>query len=146
MMLRYRLSTLLYVIVPPNTRKLAIASLQLVSEAPAPAVPQSGTAGSSPAPLGPDAPPKVALRILLRNEGSIHLRPKHWIELRDDAGTVVYKTEPASMFPILPGRERNTRINLPVEILLKKQLQLKYFIDTGVHLPLQVALLPVGLQ
>ena len=118
MVLRYRLSTLIYVIVPKTAKKLDVEDV-LVSG--------SGAEG-------------LNLTAVLNNTGTMHLRPKHWVEVADASGNVFAKLEPRPTMPVLPGHQLEVSVQVPKDQLRPSaSYTVRYFVDADRELPLKAS-------
>ncbi len=116
MVLRYRLSTLIYVIVPKVEKKLDVHNLQVTGSA------EEG----------------LNFTAVLENSGSVHLRPQHWIEVTDSAGKVLVKFDPAPTMVVLPRHQLEVALRVPKERMQPaSSYTVKYFVDAGRDLPLK---------
>ncbi len=114
MVLRYRLSTLIYVMVPSLTRKVEIRSVECKRE----------TDGD------------WAVIAVLGNAGTQHIRPLHWVEVKDAAGAVVLKTKAEPTMPLLPTHMLEVKVRLPKGFAPAPGQQVRYLVDPGKDLPL----------
>lgn len=117
LVMRYRLSTLVYVIVPELTRAFALGDVKMER-----------------APGG-----EIVIHALLRNPGTAHLRPAHWIEVRDAQGQSIAATNPAPTMVLLPGRDLEVSLTLPASAVRGAALAVRYVVDAGEGLPIQAA-------
>lgn len=115
MVIRYRLSSLIYVMVPKLERKFALHDIEV-----------------RPAPDG-----GWSVRAVFDNPGTLHLRPEHWVEVRDPNGQLLLRTDPLPTMVVLPGHQ------LEVELAVRKPLppaeryEFRYLVDAARELPLQ---------
>ncbi len=114
MVLRYRLSSLIYVVVPETARKFATRDVAL-----------------RPANGGWE------IGATLENQGGVHLRPAHWVEVKNAAGETVFRTEPMPTMVLLPGRELEVKLMMPKDFAPVAGTQVRYVVDCGKELPLQ---------
>jgi len=91
--LRYRLGTILYVLVPNVVRKGDLSSLSADAEA-----------------------GKVVVKSVLKNMGNAHVRPNHQVEIKNAAGETVAETKPEDTPVLLPDSELDLQIELPVKL------------------------------
>jgi hypothetical protein len=119
--IRYRMSSLIYVMVPPLEKKVAVREVEM-----------TGLAAGG-----------LVLRAVLDNLGIAHLRPQHWVEVRDAAGQLLLRTEPTPTMVLLPGRELEVQLRIPQELPGSGPFQVRYLVDVGRDLPLQVTRLNV---
>lgn len=118
MVLRYRLSTLMYIIVPKIEKKLDVQDV-LVSG--------SGAEG-------------LTLTAVLNNTGTVHLRPKHWVEIADASGNVFAKLEPRPTMPVLPSHQLEVSVQVPKDLLRPSpSYTVRYFVDADRELPLKAS-------
>ncbi len=117
LVMRYRLSTLVYVTVPEVTRAFALGDVRMERQ------PQGD----------------IAVHALLRNPGTAHLRPSQWVEVRDAQGRTLAATNPAPTMVLLPGRELEVNMTVPAGALPPASLAVRYLVDAGAGLPLQSA-------
>ncbi len=122
MVLRYRLSSLLYVQVPTLTRQFEIRSVEVKG----------------------DAEKGWLVFAVLENKGTQHLRPQHWVEVKDAAGAVVFKTEPKPTMPLLPAHQLEVALAFPKGFSPSPGLQVRYLVDAGKDLPLQATTLTLA--
>lgn len=118
---RYRLSTMIYVVVPPVEKRISLKLVELR---------ESGG--------------RASVRALLENPGTVFLRPEHWIEIRDAEGRLVQRTERTPTMPLLPGHELDVELALPEGLARSGPLAVRYLVDAGAELPLQAATLSLG--
>jgi len=116
---RYRLSTLIYVMVPPLDKKVAVRDVEAKENS-------NGT---------------VTIRALLANSGTMHLRPQQWVEVRDERGDTLLKTEPKPTMVLLPGHELVVELPLPQPLPRRVSYQIRYLVDAAPGLPLQSTIL-----
>jgi len=117
LVIRYRLSTLVYVVVPEPEPRFALGAVDVETEA-------TGN---------------VLVHAVLRNPGALHLRPMHWIEVRDAAGKTLLRTEATPTMVLLPGRELEVALRAPAGERPGEPLQIRYVVDPGENLALQAA-------
>lgn len=117
LVIRYRLSTLIYVVVPEPEPQFALGDVRVEKE--------SGG--------------EVLVHAVLRNPGALHLRPTHWIEVRDAAGKILLRTEATPTMVLLPGRELEVDLRAPADERPGEPLQIRYVVDPGENLALQAA-------
>lgn len=124
MVLRYRLSTLIYVIVPRVEKSLEVHDLLATDS----------------------AAEGLRFTAVLENTGTVHLRPQHWIEVFDPHGKQLLKLEPVPTMVVLPKRQLAVAIQVPKEKLpASSSYTVKYFVDGDRELPLKattVSLIP----
>lgn len=119
--IRYRMSTLIYVMVPPLQKKIAVHDVEV----------KGSTEGG------------LSVRAVLQNLGTVHLRPQHWVELRDGEGKLLLRTDSLPTMVVLPGRELEVELHLPKELPRVSSYQIRYLVDAGRDLPLQSTTLSV---
>jgi hypothetical protein len=117
LVIRYRLSTLVYVVVPEPEKQFALGSVSV----------ERAAAGD------------VVVHAVLRNPGALHLRPTHWIEVRDAAGRTLLRTEATPTMVLLPGRELEVDLRAPSGDRPEGPVQIRYVVDPGEDLALQAA-------
>lgn len=113
--IRYRMSTLIYVVVPPLEKKITVRDVEVKG---------SAEAG-------------LVIRAVLENRGTVHLRPQHWAEVRDGEGKLLVRTDPLPTMVVLPGRELEVELPLPRDLPRAPSYQIRYLVDAGRDLPLQ---------
>ncbi len=122
MVLRYRLSTLIYVVVGGTHKAIDVQDVAVSS------LPQGG----------------LAVTAVLDNPGSRHLRPEHWLEITDADGKVLVKTDRIPTMVLLPGRQLDTRLTVPREKLpAASSYNVRYVVDADKELPLKAATVSV---
>jgi len=121
LVIRYRLSTLIYVVVPEPERGFELGGVRVER-----------------APAG-----DVVVRAVLRNPGTLHLRPTHWIEVRDGTGKTLLRTEATPTMVLLPGRELEVSLRAPSGDGTAGPAQIRYVVDPGDDLALQAATAPL---
>jgi len=121
LVLRYRLSTLVYVMVPRLERKLLVREVE--------ATDVSGT---------------LSLHAVLENAGSMHLRPETWVEVLDAEGRLLLRTEPHPTMVLLPGRSLDVETDLTEPPPPARPVRIRYLVDVGRDLPLQATSLSIG--
>ena len=117
LVIRYRLSTLVYVVVPEPDKQFALGSVSV----------ERAAAGD------------VLVHAVLRNPGALHLRPTHWVEVRDGAGKTLLRTEATPTMVLLPGRELEVDLRAPSGDRSEGPVQIRYVVDPGENLALQAA-------
>jgi hypothetical protein len=117
LVIRYRLSTLVYVVVPEPERQFALGAVN---------VERAGTGD-------------VVVHAVLRNPGALHLRPTHWVEVRDADGRTLLRTEAEPTMVLLPGRELEVTLRAPAGEPSAAPVQIRYVVDPGDDLALQAA-------
>jgi hypothetical protein len=90
---RYRLGTILYVLVPNIVRKGDLSSLNANVEA-----------------------DKVVVKPVLKNVGNAHLRPNQSVEIKNAAGETVAETKPEDTPVLLPDSELDLRLEFPAKL------------------------------
>jgi hypothetical protein len=117
LVIRYRLSTLIYVVVPEPERQFTLGAVNVER----------------------DAAGDVLVRAVLKNPGALHLRPTHWLEVRDAAGKTLLRTEATPTMVLLPGRELAVALRAPSGDRPSEPVQVRYVVDPGDNLALQAA-------
>jgi hypothetical protein len=117
LVIRYRLSTLVYVVVPDPGRQFELGGVRV----------ERVDGG------------EVLVRAVLKNPGALHLRPTHWIEVRDAAGKTLLRTEATPTMVLLPGRELDVTLRAPSGDRPAEPVQIRYVVDPGDNLALQAA-------
>lgn len=117
LVMRYRLSTLVYVVVPEPERQFALGEVDVARA-------ERG---------------EVVVHAVLRNPGALHLRPTHWVEVRDAAGRTMLRTEATPTMVLLPGRELEVELRAPAGDRPAEPVQIRYVVDPGDNLALQAA-------
>jgi hypothetical protein len=113
MVLRYRLSTLIYVVVPAVSKKVEVKDV---------AVQGTLTEG-------------LRLTAVLDNTGTMHLRPQHWVEITGVDGAVLFKSEPQPTMALLPGHQLEVALAIPAEKLAPTaSFNVRYFVDADKEL------------
>lgn len=116
MVLRYRLSTLIYVVVPKIEKRLEVHSVVVSGS------PEEG----------------LSLQAVLENSGTIHLRPQHWVEVADENGKVLVKLDPQPTMPVLPQHQLEVAIRIPKDSLPRAaSYTVRYFVDADKELPIK---------
>lgn len=116
MVLRYRLSSLIYVVVPKVEKKLEVQNVEV-----------SGSADEG-----------LTLKAVLDNVGTMHLRPQHWVEVSDSTGKVLFKLEPKSTMPVLGKHQLEVSLVIPKgQLPPSTSYSVRYFVDADKELPIK---------
>lgn len=116
MVLRYRLSTLIYVIVPKVQKSLEVRDVAL-----------SGSAEQG-----------LTLKAVLENSGTTHVRPQHWVEVSDAEGKVLAKLDPKPTMPVLARHQLEVSLVVPKDLLkASASYNVRYFVDADKELPIK---------
>lgn len=115
---RYRLSTFVYVIVPDAAGRLDLAEVSASGDE------------------------DRVVRAVLRNLGNLHLRPTHWVEVRDAAGDTIATSDRSPAPVVLPGREVDVQVPIPAVPDGSRPATIRYLVDPGAPQPLRAMTLP----
>jgi hypothetical protein len=122
MVLRYRLSTLIYVVVGGTHKAIEVEDVAV-----------SGSREEG-----------LALTAVLDNTGTMHLRPEHWMEITDGEGKVLFKSERLPTMVLLPQHQLDVRLSVPRDKLpAASGYNVRYIVDADKELPLKASTVSV---
>jgi hypothetical protein len=116
MVLRYRLSSLIYVVVPKVQKMLEVKDVTVTG---------SADAG-------------LTLRAVFDNQGTMYVRPQHWAEISDADGKLLLKLEAKPTMPVLPRHQLEVSLEIPKGSLpAASTYNIRYFVDADKELPIK---------